>query len=222
MQARTGRVSVPFMNPAAHTETPIRERADHRGDHAGTRSPQRRRRGRLTSVLLALGSVALLAGCAPASAAPTLTPTPTSLLAGLFSSEDEALNAAREVYLQYAALSEALSADPTMDTAQLQAITSPDLFAAEIEARDALIKYDVVMVGSIVYSQFGFIEARDSTVNISSCADVSGARLINSEGVDITDDSDSSVSAMDIVVSFAGSTGRVDSIDAKEGLECVG
>lgn len=220
MQARTGRVSVPSMNPAAHTETPIRERADHRGDPAGARSPQRRRRGRLTSVLLALGSVAMLAGCATASAAPTPTPTPTSLIAGLFSSEDEALNAAREVYLQYAALSEALSADPTMDTAQLQAITSPGLFDYEVRSAALLAETGVRFTGSMSYFNFALYDFGPNTVSFSMCGDVSGVRMINANGVDVSDDTKSQKAPMQATVLFGANSPIVSTVDGSEIPSC--
>ena len=205
MQARTGRVSVPSMNPAAHTETPIRERADHRGDHAGARSPQRRRRGRLTSVLLALGSVALLAGCATASAAPTPTPTTTSLIAGLFATEDEALEAAKKLYLRYAVLSEQLGEFPHSNSSELEAIISPDLYKGELENAAALASVGMIVRGTVSYYGFRYFAAQGSNVVFTMCADVSGFRLLNSSGEDVTDDSDESQVPLKGVIDFSSS-----------------
>lgn len=220
MQTRTGRASVPSMNPAAHTETPIRERADHRGDHAGARSPQRRRRGRLTSVLLALGLVALLVGCATASAAPTPTPTPTSLIAGLFATEDEALAAAKERYNEYSSLSESASDDASME--RLREFVTAAQWEMELASSTSFQAQGLTTFGETVNSNFSLIDSGPSSLTIAFCADTSGARVLNASGDDITPSGQSERFSMQAVIDASDGVLRIADVSDSKVPSCEG
>lgn len=218
MQARTGRVSVPSMNPAAHTETPIRERADHRGDHAGARSPQRHRRGRLTSVLLALGSVALLAGCASASAAPTPTPTPTQFIAGLFSTEDEAFAAAKDRFQRYHSLSDAATDETSFSL--VRPYVTDRQWDYEYPSTMAFFEEGLSVIGSAVLTDFRLKSVSENSISITFCSDISGAHTYNAEGADVTPPNRSLRNSMEASLLVVGGELLVDDWGTSEVKSC--
>lgn len=222
MQARTGRVSVPSMNPAAHTETPIRERADHRGDHAGARSPQRRRRGRLISVIMGIGVSVLLSGCAafmpfpPAGQMQETTSPP--LAKGL--SDEELLKVGADVISRY------MDALSTVDNAGgagfevLEDLTSETQYAEEVDA--------AIFYAENGYYTFGTLTAYDfeigvvikslnrTSAEIAFCSDASGVRIFDAAGTDITPSSRMAQQRLTALIVVVDGVARVDKIDPGE------
>lgn len=177
------------------------------------------RRGAHTLLAVGLLASTLLTGC---SSTPAPTPTPTALIAGKFATEEEALAAAKEVYLKYAALSEQLSLDPGSDSAQLREITSADLYSFEIATADAMLRNNVTAAGSVNYWGFVFDSFSGSRINIKFCADNSGARLFDSGGTDVTDDTDQSIVEYVAAVNFGAVGSTVISLDPTGGTRCDG
>lgn len=132
----------------------------------------------LALLMLAAGT---LCACAPA---PTPTPTPTAA----FGSEDEAFAAAEEVYRAY---NDAVNAQRNDESA-----TDPQIYLtglaleSDVNANRVLNQNGIHIDGDGEVTSFNGgtanLGARPGRVTASICLDVSGTRVIDSEGLDVT------------------------------------
>jgi hypothetical protein len=153
----------------------------------------------------ALSAVAL-SGCAPTAPSPTPSPTPTAI----FSSEDEALAAATEVYQQYsAALDEVFAAGGEGDEL-LGGFVTPE-YLVELSEDGALERNGWRTTGVTSFDNVSVDEVVDTgetaTVTLALCRDVSHVRIVNAEGADVTPES--RLERFPVLVTFeTQSTGR--------------
>ncbi|WP_294181477.1 hypothetical protein [uncultured Schumannella sp.] len=131
-----------------------------------------------------------LAACAPDPAPITLPPQPTST--PLFASDEEALAAAEEVYSSYVRASNLLAQSGWLDYSDLAEVTTPELMAEIRSYSDGQSETGSRQVGdtqSFVHSLQSFRQNGDTAVvTVYVCIDLSDARLISAEGLDITPD----------------------------------
>jgi len=130
--------------------------------------------------LLALAAVPLCA-CTPE---PVPSPTPTAA----FATEDEAFAAAEEVYRAYlvAAAERADGTAPDTPSAYL----SGEALEADIETQRTLIDQHLQIIGASTIHEFvpleSSIDEPVATILVEICIDISGSRVIDQHGKDIT------------------------------------
>lgn len=129
-----------------------------------------------------LGAVAL-SGCSPADP-PVSTPTPTSI----FASEEEALAAATDVYQQYLAVSDQVSADGGNDPERLKPFVTDAYWPSEMASVEQLRDSGFRTDGNSTFDSEEIVALSEETsqVTIRLCADVSNVRILDSAGKDVT------------------------------------
>lgn len=136
-------------------------------------------RRRPVAVLGALLALGMLSACAPG---PEPTPSPTPL----FASDEEAFDAAEEVYRAYNdAVNAQRAGDESADpTDYLVGAALEDSLATK---RD-LIERGLAIRGDGEVSSFTGVEAdlSDGTVTLTVCLDVSRTQIVDSSGKDVT------------------------------------
>ena len=129
------------------------------------------------------GAIAL-AGCTPTDP-PTSSPTPTTI----FSSEDEALAAATDVYQQYTAAKDKESSKGDLSAELLRPIVTPTYYE-QLEVVGALEKNGWHTDGATMFDSVSLEELDEkagvATVSISLCRDVSGVTIRDADGNDVT------------------------------------
>ena len=142
---------------------------------------------------LALVPLLLLAAALAGCTQPTRLPPPEPSAAGepLFASDEEALAAATAAYEEYLAVSSAVFREPPRDLSLLEAVATPEFVANEKPLADRLNENGWVISGrsSIVGVELQqvFDDSPNSTVLlVYVCLDVSGARILDSAGEDVT------------------------------------
>lgn len=130
--------------------------------------------------LLALAG-AMLSACTPA---PAPSPTPTTA----FANEEEAFAAAEEVYRAYL-LAAAERADGDA-TANPEEYLSGEALEADLQSQRNLQEQGIRIVGPSVVHNFTGLDAdlsgRVSTLTADVCVDISGSRVLNEAGTDVT------------------------------------
>ncbi|WP_134450415.1 hypothetical protein [Cryobacterium luteum] len=153
----------------------------------------------MTTVGILLLIVATLSGCsanptpsdtaspiADATAAPTET-------APVFSSNEEALAAAKAAYANYAALSDDVmrSAPAPKDFTKVSASVSEAYLPQVVQALDSFSTAGHIGKGASSFDSIALIRYSDSPyglaeVEVYMCSDVSGLRLLDASGADVT------------------------------------
>jgi hypothetical protein len=149
------------------------------------------RRAGVTTALacaLACGLTGALAGCVADT--PTAITTPTPTVAPLFATEEEALAAATEAYAAYLKVSDAISADGGANPERIAAVVTPEWLPKELAAFTKLGDLGVVQVGATKFANMS-LQSFDTTgsqamLSIYVCSDVSGTRIRDAAGVDVT------------------------------------
>ncbi|GAA1738222.1 hypothetical protein [Microcella frigidaquae] len=142
---------------------------------------------------LAVAPLVLLIAALSACAEPTRLPPPEepAARAPLFASDEEALAAATEAYEEYLAVSNAVLAKPPRDLSVLKSVATTDFvenerpIAERLNANGWTIEGRSLLVG--VELQQWFQEPNGSVaVTIYACLDVTGTRIVDEDGVDVT------------------------------------
>jgi hypothetical protein len=130
----------------------------------------------------------LLSGCGGGDPIPTLPPTPTAT--PIFASEEEALAAAEEAYAAYREMSDQISAEGGVDPERIAPFVTDSRLADELRVfatlREASLRiegeasFEVLSVQR--YEEFG----GDAEVVFYACSDLSGSRVIDEDGEDVT------------------------------------
>ena len=137
---------------------------------------------------LVLVAMLALAGCVEGERLPTLPPTPSST--PIFSSEEEALAAAEEAYAAYLEMSNLIAneggAQPDRIAPFVTAAQLPDELASSRNYSDNnLHSVGATQITGLTLQQY--LEAEDhAEVIVYACLDVTGARLIDASGTDVT------------------------------------
>ncbi|GAA1759186.1 hypothetical protein [Agromyces humatus] len=154
-----------------------------------TSRPKRRTPRRLGAALAAAGALALmLTGCVGAPT-PTPTPTPTEA-APIFASDEEALAAAEAAYSTFEDVSRAVAADGGQNDHRIESLVTsdylPELKGDFMQYREAGIHIE----GAVALDTFSLSENAQvgdaATVSIYVCRDVSGIRVLDASGADVT------------------------------------
>lgn len=144
---------------------------------------------RLAALLLAGATAAWLAACAPGTNEPTPSPSPVETDAPIFASDEEALAAAVAAYEKYLRVSEEI-AQGTAVAERILSVSAEDYGAARVSELTAFTESGLRLEGSYAFDTTSLVErsSADSSelVRMYACQDVSGTRLINAEGADVT------------------------------------
>ncbi|MFC5788554.1 hypothetical protein ACFPPE_01660 [Agromyces tardus] len=171
----------------------------------------RRRRAALAAGAAGALVVALAACTSPA---PTVSPAPSADPSAsaepIFASDEEALAAAVAAHEAYLAMNDAIISDGG-GTERILAYTTPEYGAQRIDELAAFVSSGLRSTGRTTFDTVSLAEYAESEqpprISMYACVDVSGTRLINSAGVDVTPaDRDSRVP---VLLSFEGGPGSV-------------
>lgn len=169
--------------------------------------------------LIAIGVVALVAGsvvgCAPG---PEPTPTPTSA----FASEEEAFAAAEEVYWAYLEAS-ALRASGDSNATPEDLLTGTAL-ETDASTQQMLEEQGLRIVGTSTIAEFvpieADIEATVAKISAEICVDISGSRVLDETGADVTPVT--RANKANVAVEFTGNNASllISSTEAPEDSAC--
>ncbi|WP_437582979.1 hypothetical protein ACSAGD_11930 [Paramicrobacterium sp. CJ85] len=182
------------------------------------------RRRRLLSIFaMFLGMALLASGCTKAEPKPTPTPTKTAI----FSSEEAALQAAVDVYQEFNATLDKLSATNPETLDALEPVVTADFlsrFTQQFESDDSENRTE----GSTSFRNEQLLNLeqtdRDSaSVTLGVCRDLSTQKVLDSEGNDVTDET-RKASVVPLQVDFVwnsdSSTLLVDRLDVWQNANC--
>ncbi|MBX9472899.1 hypothetical protein [Microcella sp.] len=138
---------------------------------------------------LAIALVVPIAACTQATRLPESEPS--SEVAPLFASDEEALAAATAAYEEYLVLSSAASADPNFDRSELLRMADVRYFDEVVASIDALhaegLRTEgVIGLRSASLQQYVSETPSDATIIIYACIDVSSVRVVDQSGTDRT------------------------------------
>ena len=143
---------------------------------------------RLTLAVAPLLLALALAGCTESTRLPP--PEPPAAGEPLFASDEEALAAATAAYEEYLAVSNAVTGDPQSSIAQLESKTTPTYFESVSDSVSQLREQGLKSSGTTEIAKVALQQHSESEsevlVVLYLCLDVSGTRLIDSGGNDVT------------------------------------
>ncbi|MGW9629121.1 hypothetical protein ACWGST_00285 [Agromyces sp. NPDC055520] len=152
----------------------------------------RRQRDRLGIALAAAGAIALLmSGCTGADPAPSPSPSPSADAAGpIFASDEEALAAAVEAYEAYREVSDTILIQGGEEADRIDTVVTTE-FAPKLHEEYAAIEdLGLSSSGPSSFDTTSLVEWRTvdgvAEVSIYLCRDVSGSRVIDANGTDVT------------------------------------
>ena len=144
---------------------------------------------RLAALLLAGATLVSLTACAPGEATSTPSPSPAETDAPIFASDEEALAAAVAAYEKYLRVSEEI-ARGTAVAERILSVSTEEYGVARVSELTAFTESGLRLEGSYAFDTTSLVErsGEDSIelVRMYACQDVSGTRLINAEGADVT------------------------------------
>jgi hypothetical protein len=158
-------------------------------------------------VIAAIALVLLLGGCVPAP--PAETPAPTPGPTPVFASEEEALAAAEEAYAAYQAATDSITQAGGLDGSPLRSLVTEEQYARELEGLESFAATGWHTSGNSTFDSMSIQSYEDSTlalITVYVCSDVTGVRLIDGSGVDVTPLTRSN--RLPLVVSFESSVDR--------------
>jgi hypothetical protein len=136
------------------------------------------------AILACLLGCAALTGCSPAA-----TPAPSPTSTAIFASEDEALAAATAVYQQYTAAFDVRSAKGGIPYDALSTYVTPE-YLQKLNEPGLLEKNEWHTDGSTTFDTISVVETsesdRSAVLRVRLCRDVSGIRILDSQGEDVT------------------------------------
>jgi hypothetical protein len=144
---------------------------------------------RIHSFGVALVALVALAGCTSAAPAVTAAPTPSST--PLFASDAEALRAATDAFAAYLKVSSQIGAEGGRDPERIKPFVSTSWYVNELASARSFAKTGNTVEGlsafdNVSLQQASRLEGTGADVTIYLCSDVSGTRLLDAHGVDVT------------------------------------
>jgi hypothetical protein len=157
--------------------------------------------------LVFVGMLALT-GCVEGDRLPTLPPTPTST--PIFTSEEEALAAAEAAYAAYNEVSGLIAMDGGANPDRIAPFVTDEQLADELEGSDFYQRNGIHasgggVINSTVLQQFSETDGLAEVV-VYVCLDVSGARILDASGADVTPPDRDPVIALEVVMTGESST----------------
>ncbi len=152
-----------------------------------------------TLLLLAM----MLTGCAQQQP-PEETPPPT--LAPMLATDEEALAAAEEAYAAYLAMSDLIASEGGADPERIAPYVTADWLVRELEGSKALQLSGLTIAGSSDLRSISLQQHDSRDLIVYACLDVSGSRVLDASGADITDDD--RVEHVEMQVSFIEGLGK--------------
>ncbi|WP_411720617.1 hypothetical protein [Mycetocola sp.] len=141
-------------------------------------------RGSTLGIVACLLGAVTLTSCTPAPR-PTSTPTSTAI----FASEDEALAAATDVYQRYTAQFDKDSANGDGGAEAMVGLVTP-AYLEKLEVPGLLEENNWHTQGVTTFDNVSLVEKSESDqlalVRLRLCRDVSGVRILDSGGADVT------------------------------------
>ena len=154
----------------------------------------RRRRPAPRRNYVVTGAAAVLAlalsGCVGAPPAPT--PTPSAPAEPIFASDEEALAAAEEAYAEFENVSQSIASDSGNHPERIETVATP-AYAQQLLAEFAKYReLEIRAEGLVKLDSFSMIEHRAGEAGVGImiyvCRDVSGVRVLDATGADVTPD----------------------------------
>ena len=144
---------------------------------------------RAAGLLLTVVAALLLSGCIPPGS--TVTPEPMPSSTPVFASEEEALSAAEAAYREYLAVSDAITADAGANPERIQALIAPDQLEEQLAVFEPYSERNLRTEGSTTFDSAElqqYVEGQDgeAAVDFYVCLDVSGVRVFDATGADVT------------------------------------
>lgn len=137
-------------------------------------------------LLVAGAAVILVAMTGCVDPKPPITPSPTATAAPVFASEEEALAAAEEAYAAYLAVSDAVSGDGGKHPERLEGYMTAEELDRAVERFSDLAASGRHTQGSTVFRSSTLQHWDDMEVAMYLCLDVSGVRVLDAQGTDVT------------------------------------
>lgn len=148
------------------------------------------------------GALLVLAGCVGAEPLPTLPPEPTST--PIFASEEDALAAAEEAYAAYLEMSNLISSEGGVEPERIAPFVTEDQLADELDGSAYLESNQIRTVGASVLNQVELQQYDEldayAEIVFYACVDVSGVRVLDSAGQDVTPSERAPTIALEVVV----------------------
>lgn len=145
---------------------------------------------RLAALLLAGATLVSLAACAPGEPEPTPSPIAAQTDAPIFASDEEALAAAVAAYEAYLDAEQQITQSDDTDTELIRAVTTSEYADELIEQYDAIRQSSLRLEGRGQLDSARLAEhSSDGSatfVSVYACSDVSGVRVIDESGSDVT------------------------------------
>lgn len=143
------------------------------------------RRMLLASVLVCI--VFATSACTPEAPKPAPTPTKTAV----FASEEDALQAAIDVYQKYSAAYDRITATGVADYGPVEDLVTSD-FLAELQADTSFEDQGLHTTGSSTFDNASLVsleqDAEKATVRVRLCRDVTNLKIVNADGEDASAD----------------------------------
>jgi hypothetical protein len=135
-----------------------------------------------------VAGVLLLGGCGGGDPLPTLPPTPSAT--PIFASEEEALAAAEEAYAAYVEMSDLISSEGGVEPERIAPFVTERRFADELRGFNTLRDSGLRISGRATFEVIELQRATeldgDFEVAFYACVDLSGSRVVNAQGADVT------------------------------------
>ncbi|GGI45967.1 hypothetical protein BCL57_001472 [Agromyces flavus] len=146
---------------------------------------------RLAALLLAGATLASLAACAPAEPEPTSSlPVESAADEPIFASDEEALAAAVAAYEAYLDVEQSITGSDQSELDSIREVTTAQYAEELVEQYSSIRESSLRMVGRGKIDAARLAEQRtdgDAThVSIYACSDISGVRIVDSSGSDVT------------------------------------
>lgn len=140
---------------------------------------------------LAAASALLLTLTACVPPADVVVPVEPSHAQPVFASDEEALAAAVEVYVEYERVTNEIGQAPTDDFDAMRGLTTEEWFEAEVESLTELFESGRRFSGSSVVKDSSLQQWWEDPIGVANvivylCVDITHARLLDSDGLDIT------------------------------------
>lgn len=142
-------------------------------------------KGRALPAVVTALTVALLTGCATTTIGePEPAPTTAS---PVFASDEEALAAAQAAYERYSEASDQVVSSGTGDVAPLSELVTPEQLERERSEIETLVRSQRRIEGKAELASFALQDYQlDGSATAYVCLDVSGTRVVDASGRDVT------------------------------------